>query len=768
LIENESGRILEANSAASALYGYGREELLTIRNVDLSAEPEDTRHVTRETPVVVEQVVTVPLRLHRKKDGTVFPVEITGRFFDWQGRSVHIAAIRDISERIQAEEALRESEARYRSLFEHSPIPLWEEDFSEVKRYIDSLRAKGVSDLRAHFEDHPDAVAHCVGLIKIVDVNSATLNLYRADSKEALSNLGDVIILEETLDLFREALLVFVEGQTTWEGENPQITLTGDRLDIYGSTVILPGYEETWSKVIISTFDITDRKRAEEERDQLLAHIQEQAHRVQQIIDTVPEGVLLLDQDQRIVLANPVAGGHLSLLAGVKVRDTLTHLGSRPLAELLTPPPRGLWHEVATDDRCFQVIARPNEAGPALSGWVLVIRDVTQQREIEQRIQQQERLASVGQLAAGIAHDFNNIMATIVLYAQMTARTEGLPSVIRERMETIDQQAGHATNLIQQILDFSRRAVLDRHPLDLIPLLREHVKLLERTLPENIRVRLDCEPDRHAAPLIVNADPTRMQQMVTNLALNARDAMPDGGELRIGLERIEVRQGESPLLPEMAAGEWVLVSVSDTGTGIPPNVLPHIFEPFFTSRAPLGSGLGLAQVHGIVGQHGGRIDVDTHLGEGTTFTIYLPVHVVEPTTAASLGGLTALLTGQGETVLVVEDDAVVRKALLDSLEELNYTALEAVNGQEALTLLEEFGDEVGLLLSDVVMPGMGGMALLHALGERGLRVPVVMLTGHPLERELEGLQARGLLDWLPKPPTLEELAKVVARALSKE
>jgi CheY-like chemotaxis protein len=218
----------------------------------------------------------------------------------------------------------------------------------------------------------------------------------------------------------------------------------------------------------------------------------------------------------------------------------------------------------------------------------------------------------------------------------------------------------------------------------------------------------------------------------------------------------------------MTTGEWAQVTVSDTGTGIPPYVLPHIFEPFFTTRAPLGSGLGLAQVHGIVGQHGGRLDVDTNLGEGTTFTIYLPVHVVGPATSASLGGLTALPTGQGETILVIEDDAVVRKALLDSLEELNYTTLEAVNGQEALTLLEESNDEVALLLSDVVMPGMGGMALLHTLRERGLMMPVVMLTGHPLERELEDLQARGLLDWLPKPPNLEDLAEVVARTLGKD
>jgi CheY-like chemotaxis protein len=244
--------------------------------------------------------------------------------------------------------------------------------------------------------------------------------------------------------------------------------------------------------------------------------------------------------------------------------------------------------------------------------------------------------------------------------------------------------------------------------------------------------------------------------------------MPDGGELRIGLERIKVRSGESPLLPEMAAGEWALVTVSDTGTGIPPDVLPHIFEPFFTTRAPLGSGLGLAQVHGIVGQHGGRIDVDTQVGEGTTFTIYLPMHLAEPSISAAAAGPAALPAGRGETILIVEDDAVVRRALMDSLEGLNYSVLEAVNGLEALALLEQHGDSIALLLSDVVMPGMGGMALLHTLRETGSTVPMVMLTGHPLEKELEDLRAQGTIDWLPKPPQLEDLAEVVAQVLAKD
>jgi nitrogen-specific signal transduction histidine kinase/ActR/RegA family two-component response regulator len=395
----------------------------------------------------------------------------------------------------------------------------------------------------------------------------------------------------------------------------------------------------------------------------------------------------------------------------------------------------------------------------------MVIRDVTRERDVERHIQQQERLAAVGQLAAGIAHDFNNIMATIVLYAQMVARSEKISARDRERMETIDGQAKHATRLIQQILDFSRRAVLERRPLDLLPLLKEQTRLLERTLPESIEIELVYGPDE----CIVNADPTRMQQMVTNLAVNARDAMPEGGVLRFELERIRIEEGEAVPLHEVGVGEWVQMTVSDTGIGVRPDDLPHIFEPFFTTKEPgRGSGLGLAQVHGIVGAHEGHIGVESQTGQGTTFTIYLPLHLLDLPPATSANELPALVRGQSEIVLVVEDSVSTRKAIVESLELLNYRVLEATNGQEALEVLEEHGEEIALVLSDVVMPGMGGIALLHALKERGLAVQVVMLTGHPLESELEDLRAQGMIDWLPKPPGLEQLAKMVARALGKD
>jgi len=370
----------------------------------------------------------------------------------------------------------------------------------------------------------------------------------------------------------------------------------------------------------------------------------------------------------------------------------------------------------------------------------------------------------------------------------MLSQTPDVSPRNREWLATINRQARHATNLIQQILDFSRRAVLERRPLDLSPLLKEHVELLKRTLPENIQIVLAYGPDEYT----VNADPTRAQQALMNLAVNARDAMPEGGNLRIGLERIRVQPGGTyppqpprsggevpPPLPGMKAGEWVQVTVADTGSGIPPDVLPHVFDPFFTTKAPgEGSGLGLAQVHGIVKQHEGEIGVQSQVGQGTTFTIYLPALPVHPAEALTRE-LPALAKGQGDTILVVEDDAAARKALVDSLELLNYRVLAAANGQEALAALEqpppdppagegeERGGKVALVLSDVVMPGMGGVTLLQALRQRGLAVKVVLLTGHPLEKKLEELRAQGMIEWLPKPPSLEQLAQVVARVLEE-
>jgi len=506
-----------------------------------------------------------------------------------------------------------------------------------------------------------------------------------------------------------------------------------------------------------------ERHKAKQETERLLTRVQEQARQVQQVMDTVPEGVLLLDVEGRVLSANRLGQGDLRTLAGIDVGEVLTHLADRPLTTLLlTSLPRGLWHELELGARSFQVLARPIHSGEKAEGWVLVIRDVTQQKLIEQRSQQQERLAAVGQLAAGIAHDFNNIMATVVLYAQMSMRAEGVPTKVQERLITIYQQALHATQLIQQILDFSRRAILERRPFDLLPLLKEEVKLLERILPENITVMLNYAADP-ADAYVFNGSPTAIQQVLMNLAVNARDAMPDGGALHFELARLHITDAEADLIHGINTGEWLRLTVSDTGTGIPTDVLPHIFDPFYTTKEPgAGTGLGLAQVYGIVGMHNGQIRVETEVGAGTTFIIHLPAIATTPVVEAD-AEIGEPVTGQGQTILVVEDSPITRQALADSLMALDYQVQVAENGQQALAILEEHAQEIALVLSDVVMPGMGGIDLLEALKQRGINTRAVLLTGHPLREDWTHLE----VEWLLKPPSLEALARVIARVLAK-
>ena len=546
--------------------------------------------------------------------------------------------------------------------------------------------------------------------------------------------------------------------ETRWQRKDGQI------LDVWlSSTPLDPA--DLAAGVTFTVLDITERKRAEEERERLLRQVQEQTRQMQQIIDTVPEGVLVLDNGLRLLLCNPSALVYLPVLTETEVWETghtLTTLGGQPIAELLSPPPRGLWHEIDKERRHFQITARAIETGPMTGGWVLVLRDVTEEYAIRETAQRQDRLATVGQLAAGIAHDFNNILAGIVLYSQMSLRTPDLPPHLHERLIIIANQAHRAADLINQILDFSRSAVLDRLPLDLVPLLKEQVKLWERTLPESIRVNYTYGADNYT----IDADPTRMQQIFMNLVVNARDAMPEGGILNIELTRLRVTKPKYAPLPDMPVGEWVQIAVSDTGSGIPEEVLPYIYDPFFTTKPPgKGTGLGLSQVYGIVSSHDGFVDVHTEMNAGTTFLLYFPALALPEFPAVPEFG--DLPLGHGETILVVEDNAAARAAIVASLELLNYRVLEAENGKVALQVFAEHREDIALVLSDLVMAEMGGKALAQALHAQAPELRVVVMTGHPLTEEREMLREAGVVACIQKPPELGYLAETLAQACAR-
>jgi PAS domain S-box-containing protein len=731
-----AGRIIAVNRAAAKVSGYTADELL-------GKSPAE--FVVPDARASTERVLRKILHGEENdrhewqllaKDGRHIWLDIRGRPIYEGDQLVEISCIaRDITERKRREAVLRESEQLFRSLVDNSHVGIIIIDDAFRLTYANNrlCRILGYSHNEIIGRDFPE----------FLDEESKQLiadRYVRRQRGEDVPSRYEFSIVGKNGETRRVAVLSTVMAHSA-------------------------GKVQTVAQVL----DVTERMRAEEQRGRLLAQIQEQAQRVEQIVDTVPDGVVVLDPDLRILSANPPARQYLAVLSDAKVGETLTSLGEHPLEELLTSPPKGLWHEVEAEPstgRVFNAIARPLENGPEPEGWVLVLREVTQEREVQRHVLQQERLAAVGQLAAGIAHDFNNIMSVIVLYSQVSRKAPNLPPKIVERLQKMEVQARRATDLIGQILDFSRRSDRRLQPLDLLPLLQEQVELLKRTLPASIEIGLSHQSSEY----LVNADPTGVQQVIMNLALNARDAMlpMDGGQLRIELEQLRIECKKKAPLPNMETGEWVQLRVSDSGTGIPHDVLPRIFEPFFTTKSPdKGTGLGLAQVYGIVKQHAGHIKVKSRLDEGTDFTIYLPaLSLSQPQNRVEESE--DMIQGGGETVLLVEDNQDTREALVAGLKQLNYRVLVAKNGREALSLFAQHESEIALVLSDLVMPVMGGKALAYALRERGIDAPVVILSGNLLEDEEDELRAAGVCDWLNKPPTLQQLAGVLATAAGRQ
>lgn len=396
------------------------------------------------------------------------------------------------------------------------------------------------------------------------------------------------------------------------------------------------------------------------------------------------------------------------------------------------------------------------------------IRDLSEVKQSLRTAQLQDRLAAVGQLAAGIAHDFNNILGTIMLYSEMLLRYDGFPEQELHRLRTMVQQARRGANLVSQILDFSRRSVVQLHAMDLGTFLQEMVELLSRTLPESIRVELAAEDGR----FVIDADPSRLQQVVMNLALNARDAMPEGGQLHFLVTRFEFAEDDPAPFAGMPEGPWVRLQLRDTGAGISPENLARIFEPFFTTKAPgEGTGLGLAQVYGLVKQHRGYIDVDSEPGAGTCFTLYFPHSQRE---AGGVEGPQADRVaipgrvGGGQTILVAEDDETTRRAVAEILQSLGYRVISAGSGRQAIEIFEGNPGGIDLVLSDLVMPDMGGKQLYEALSSRHAGVKVLMMTGYPLGVETKELLDRRKVDWLQKPFSSESIAQRVRELLERD
>jgi two-component system, cell cycle sensor histidine kinase and response regulator CckA len=384
--------------------------------------------------------------------------------------------------------------------------------------------------------------------------------------------------------------------------------------------------------------------------------------------------------------------------------------------------------------------------------------------ELEQRLRQAQKMEAVGQLAGGIAHDFNNLLTIIQGYTEVMLVTEtGISSQGKQSLKQVLATSKRASELTRQLLTFSRKQSLAPKLLELNAVVGELLSLLRRVLPSGIELDWDCDCAGALPP--VYADRGMIEQVLMNLVINARDAMPNGGRLSLRMRKVEFKESVVLTKARPREGEFVCLEVDDSGQGIAPEDLPRIFEPFFTTKkAGMGTGLGLATVYGIIKQHGGWVEVTSRLGKGACFEVYLPTHTApEPGLSAeeALPGI----AGGSERILLAEDDETMRRFTARVLRNLGYTVLEAETGKAALDCWPAEGEGIDLLLADILLPdGLSGYALADKLRVSRPQLRVILTSGYP-QGGIDRVSING--HFLQKPYTPQELGTVVRRSLDE-
>ncbi|SIO15645.1 two-component system, cell cycle sensor histidine kinase and response regulator CckA [Rhodovulum sp. ES.010] len=485
------------------------------------------------------------------------------------------------------------------------------------------------------------------------------------------------------------------------------------------------------------------------------------------LLDALPVAILRLDTDGTVRLSNTRARQLLdhSEQAGINLCDHLDGLG-RPVSDWLAEAAEGrtsnaseILRVVRPDRELFvQVALAPMEGG----GLVAVLHDVTEMKTLEAQFTQSQKMQAIGQLAGGVAHDFNNLLTAISGHCDLLMLRHDTGDPDYADLVQIHQNANRAASLVGQLLAFSRKQTLSPEVLDLRDTMGELAHLLDRLVGEKVRLRI-----RHGENLpAIRADKRKLEQVVMNLVVNARDAMPRGGEIRLETEILELDSDMRRDRAAVPAGTYALVRVRDEGEGIPGDKLPKIFEPFFTTKRPgEGTGLGLSTVYGIVKQTGGFIFVDSEVGEGSTFTLYLPAYRGGAEQAAGESETGEDDLPEGGVVLLVEDEAPVRSFAARALALDGHTVLEAETGEEALDLLADAAMRVDVFVTDVVMPGLDGPSwVAQALEDRpGTRVVFVSGYAEDSFGEIRGRIPHSV--YLPKPFSLADLTATVQRQL---
>ena len=419
--------------------------------------------------------------------------------------------------------------------------------------------------------------------------------------------------------------------------------------------------------------------------------------------------------------------------------------------------------------RSIRLFLTPEETESGAKSALLYALDTTEQRTLQENFAQSQKMQAIGQLAGGVAHDFNNVLTAIIGYSDLLLANHRPTDPSFQDIMQIKQNANRAAGLVRQLLAFSRRQTLRPQVLQIGDMLSDLQMLMRRLAGEKIELDL-----RHGRDLwLVKADLNQLEQVLVNLVVNARDAMPDGGRITVRTRNISVADCNEFRENLLSPAEYVLIEVEDSGTGIAPDILEKIFEPFFTTKeVGKGTGLGLSMVYGIVKQTGGYVFVASELGKGTTFRIFLPRHIAEPETedvapqdTNVAAKAAADLTGNG-TILLVEDEEAVRAFGARALVSRGYTVLEAASGAEALEVVGATDQKIDLIVSDVVMPEMDGPTMFGELRRRGIKARVIFVSGYAEEAFAKNLPEGEDFGFMPKPFSLKQLIETVKTNIS--
>ena len=604
-----------------------------------------------------------------------------------------------------------------------------------------------------------------------IEVNPALSDLLGYDEQELLSipfrEITHPDDLAQNLELFERAIAGEIDR---YQMEKRFIHKAGHHVWAALDVVAVRDSGGSTSYLIAQMANVSERKRAEE-------LLRENEARYRSLSTAAPVGIFQSDAEGRITYANP----RVLQIFELEEREGLGHgwmmrlhpedaarvveQWSIALAEgrefehehrLLLPNNRIRWV------RCRSSPIRGTEG--VVPGVVGTIEDITERKGLEAQLRQAQKMEAVGQLAGGVAHDFNNLLTVINVHAELALETLTSDEGLHADLTEISRAAGRAAALTRQLLAFSRKQVMQPQLLDLRDVIAGVAPMLARLIGEDIAVETVVPCDIGT----VRADPGQLEQVLVNLAVNARDAMPGGGRLVLKASNLVVGQQQERRRDGIAPGEYVLLLVCDTGCGMTPDELERVFEPFFTTKpVGLGTGLGLPTVYGIVKQSGGHIWLDSEPGRGTTVTLCLP-RVMEPAASEPPSDNRPPRPRGVETVLIVEDEEAVRGLARRILERQGYAVLEARGGREALALAATHDGAIDLLLTDIVMPGMNGRLLAEQLLDAHPELRVLYMSGYTDDE----IVRRGMFDrgtgFLEKPFSAETLARAIRAALDAE